>query len=45
VKKKFSREFKLQVLRELDSGKSMAQVCREFDVYQNLVGIAKSICI
>lgn len=38
MKKLFSREFKLQVLRELDTGKSMAQVCREFDVYQNLVG-------
>ena len=37
MKNKFSREFKLQVLRELDSGKSRAQVCREFDIYSNLL--------
>jgi len=31
-KRKFSREFKLQVLQELDSGKAPAQVCREHDL-------------
>ena len=36
-KKKFSREFKLAVLREVDSGKSVAQVCREHDLVANLI--------
>ncbi len=34
--RKFSREFKLSVLRELEGGKSIAQVCRENDICPNL---------
>jgi len=36
TRRKFAREFKLSVLRELESGKSMAQVCRENDIRPNL---------
>ena len=36
-KRKFSREFKLAVLQEVDSGKSVAQVCREHDLVANLI--------
>jgi len=32
TRRKFAREFKLSVLRELESGKSMAQVCCENDI-------------
>ena len=36
-RRRFSREFKLQVLRELDSGRSVAEVCREYDLTRFLV--------
>jgi transposase len=36
-KRKFSREFKLQVLQELDVGKTPAQVCREHGLKIDLV--------
>ncbi len=36
-RRRFSREFKLQVLREPEGGKSMAEVCREFDFTMFLV--------
>ena len=36
-RRRFSREFKLQVLRELEGGKSVAQVCREHDLTRFLV--------
>ncbi len=36
-KRKFSKEFKLAVLREVDSGKSVTQVCREHDLVANLI--------
>ena len=36
-RRRFSREFKLQVLRELDSGKSVAQICREHNLTRFLV--------
>ncbi len=36
-RRRFSREFKFQVLEELESGKSMAQVCREHDLTRFLV--------
>ncbi len=29
TRKKFTREFKISILRELENGKSAAQVCRE----------------
>jgi transposase len=37
VRRRYSREFKIQVLRELDSGKSLAQICREHNVSRFLV--------
>ncbi len=37
VRRRFSREFKLQVLRELDGGKSVAQLCREYDLTRFLI--------
>ena len=36
-RRRFSREFKLGVLRELESGKSVAEVCREHDLTRFLV--------
>lgn len=36
-KRKFSREFKLSVLNEIDSGKPMVQVCRQHDLASTLV--------
>lgn len=33
----FTREFKLEVLRETDTGKSVQQVCREHDLKTDLV--------
>ena len=37
-KRTFSREFKLQVVRQLTSGeKRMSQLCREYDLGQTLV--------
>lgn len=36
-RRRFSREFKLGVLRELEGGKSVAEVCREHDLTRFLV--------
>ncbi|MFH0954558.1 MAG: transposase [Candidatus Micrarchaeota archaeon] len=36
-KRKFSRDFKLAILQEIDAGKQMAQACREHDIAANLV--------
>ncbi len=36
-RRRFSKEFKLRVLGELDGGKSMAEVCREYDLTRFLV--------
>jgi transposase len=33
----FSREFKLQVLREIEAGKSQAQVAREHQINQQIL--------
>jgi len=35
TRRQFSKDFKLQVLRELDSGRSPAQVCREHELHPN----------
>ena len=35
----FKREFKIKVLREIENGKSQAQVCREYDLHP--VSVAK----
>lgn len=36
--RKFSRDFKLSVLRELENGKTIAEVCREHELHPSLVG-------
>ncbi len=33
TRKKFTREFKISILRELENGKSSAQVCRENGIH------------
>ena len=33
----FSREFKLRVIREIDAGKTQAQICREHHLNHNVV--------
>ncbi len=33
TKRRFTKEFKLQVIQEIDSGKSMEQVSRENEVH------------
>ena len=33
----FSRDFKLQVIREVDAGKSQAQIAREHRISQNVI--------
>jgi transposase len=35
--RRFSREFKLQVIRELDLGKSLAQAGREHRIHPNVI--------
>lgn len=37
MKKMFSREFKLQVLQELESGKTTAELARSHEVSQSLI--------
>ena len=37
MKGRFTRDFKLEVLREIDTGKSVVQVCRERDLKPDLV--------
>ncbi|MFH1587919.1 MAG: transposase [Candidatus Diapherotrites archaeon] len=36
-RKNFSKEFKLSVLQEIESGKTSAQVCREYDLNKDLI--------
>ena len=36
-RRQFTRDFKLQVLREVEAGKSLAQVAREYQVHTNLI--------
>jgi len=36
-RRQFSKEFKLRVLRELQGGKTLAQVAREYDVHASTV--------
>jgi transposase len=36
-RRKFSREFKLQVVREVESGKAQAQIAREHEISQHLI--------
>ncbi len=37
LRKNFSKEFKLQVLQELEAGKTLSQVCQEHELKQSLV--------
>lgn len=36
-RKSFTKEFKLQVLRELDAGKSMAEVCQQHELKKDVL--------
>jgi transposase len=36
-RRRHSREFKIEVLRELDSGRSIAELCREHDLHKSLI--------
>ena len=37
-RRKFTREFKLQVLAEISAGKSVAQAAREYQLHPTLIG-------
>lgn len=37
IRRQFSKEFKLQVIRELEAGKSLAQAAREHQVHPNVL--------
>jgi transposase len=37
TRREFSREFKLQVLREIESGKPTAEVCRTHQIHPNCI--------
>lgn len=34
----FTREFKVSLMRELESGRSMAELCRMYELHPSLVG-------
>lgn len=36
-RRRFTREFKLQVIREIETGKSIAQAAREHEIHPNLI--------
>jgi len=38
TRRQFSREFKLQVIREIEAGKTIAQAARAHQVLPNLIG-------
>ena len=38
ARRQFTREFKLQVVREIEAGKSIASAAREHQVHPNLIG-------
>jgi transposase len=37
-KREFTREFKLQLLREIEAGKSVAQASREYQIHPTMIG-------
>jgi transposase len=37
-RRKFTREFKLQVIREIEAGKTIAQAAREHQLHPTLIG-------
>ncbi len=36
-RRQFTREFKLQILHEIDAGKGVSQVAREYQVHANMI--------
>lgn len=36
-RRQFTKEFKLQVIREVEAGKSVAQAAREYQLHQNTI--------
>jgi len=38
TRRQFSREFKLQIIREIEAGQTVAQAAREHQVSPNLIG-------
>lgn len=36
-RRKFTREFKLRVLREVEAGKSVSEVSREYELYPSMI--------
>jgi len=36
-RKQYSREFKIQVIREIESGTPVAQVARQYEVHESLI--------
>lgn len=38
TRRQFSRDFKLQIIREIEAGKTVAQAAREYQVSPNLIG-------
>ena len=38
IRRQFTKDFKLQVLREVAAGKTLAQAAREHSVHPNLIG-------
>jgi len=36
-RKQYSREFKIQVIREIESGTPVAQVAREHEIHESLI--------
>ena len=36
-RRRFTRDFKLQVLREIETGKTIAQAAREHEIHPNLI--------
>jgi len=39
--RRFTREFKLQVVREVESGKSIAQAAREYQSHPTMIGLRR----
>jgi transposase len=37
IRRRFNKEFKLQVIREIEAGKSLAQASREYQVHPNML--------
>jgi len=42
-RRRFTRDFKLQVIREIETGKSIAQAAREHEIHPNLISRWRSL--